>query len=106
MSIGKAYGLHNRIGAKIYLLKNIKKLFEPITTIGVLKTYRHFADPVCLELAYSLSSLSHCLLCSSHGLAKARKRPVDLHNKSPVQFVSMCDMTLRLVRSKPRLKTK
>ena len=28
MSIRKAYGLHNRIGAKIYLLHNIKKINE------------------------------------------------------------------------------
>jgi len=79
---------------------------KPITTTGDLKTDTRFSDPVRLELPYSLSSLTHCLHCSSYGLANARKTSVDLHSRSPVQFASMCDMTLRLFTSKPRLNTK
>jgi len=44
---------------KYIFCKILKKLIKPITTIGDLKTDSLFADPVWLELPYSMSSLTH-----------------------------------------------
>jgi len=53
-STKKAYGLHNEIGAIIFLLQNIKKIIKPITKIGDLKT-----DSL-LQILHGLNCHIHC----------------------------------------------